>query len=277
MKSFKPKKLEESVNYCQRHPALAFGEYLLKGLIALALIYLFVGLTLEFLIMRMPIKHEVWLWDKLGISEQFETQEDPTEYEETIQNYLEDLLSQIPESLRGQEYQYDIIFIDDIDANALALPGGKIVLTSGLYEMLESENALTFVIGHELGHIKNRDHLRGMGFNFASILTSLILAGQDGGISRSAAGLYELAWLGHSRHLEKEADIVGLEAIMHIYGHAGGADEVFEKLEEGEGKFEKMVPTIMSTHPGNEERIAAMRQHIEIQSLPVENTKEKAF
>jgi Zn-dependent protease with chaperone function len=60
--------------------------------------------------------------------------------------------------------------------NAMAVPGGKMVVFSGLLDSLSSTNGLMFVLAHEVGHFKNRDHLRLMGRGIVlSILAMLAL------------------------------------------------------------------------------------------------------
>jgi len=62
-------------------------------------------------------------------------------------------------------------------ANALAFPGGRILVLNGLLEKVLSENGLSFVLAHELAHFKNRDHLRGMGRKIVFTAVSALLSG----------------------------------------------------------------------------------------------------
>ena len=63
--------------------------------------------------------------------------------------------------------------------NAMALPGGLIVVTQGLLDQVESENELAFVLGHELGHFRNRDHLRALGRGIMISLFLAVVTGND--------------------------------------------------------------------------------------------------
>ena len=76
----------------------------------------------------------------------------------------------------------------DLDVpNAFATLGGHIIVTSGLYRRMPSENALAMVIGHEIGHVKARDPISAVGG--AVILTlPLALAGRTGRCARAATG-----------------------------------------------------------------------------------------
>ena len=60
-------------------------------------------------------------------------------------------------------YQFRVEIDDSEQPNAMALPGGLIIVTAGLLDQVESENELALVLGHELGHFNNRDHLRALG------------------------------------------------------------------------------------------------------------------
>ncbi|MFK7840461.1 MAG: M48 family metallopeptidase [Bdellovibrionales bacterium] len=275
MKNFKPTHFDDQVNYSREHPIKEFGGYLLKGIFALLLAYILIGATLEFMIMRMSVERENWLWDKIGLTEKIIEEEQLSEEEEKkALQYVQSIMAKMPDDLMIDGYDYEIFVFDDPEANAFAMPGGKIAVTRGLLDLLDTENALAFVIGHELGHVKNRDHLRGMGFNFASMFISILLMGQDGGVLKASQGLFELGWLSNSRLLEMQADELGLDAVIDIYGHANGADEFFQKLlkYENEG-LDQYFPTILSTHPGSDQRIEAIQKKISTENIPNGQTK----
>jgi Zn-dependent protease with chaperone function len=59
--------------------------------------------------------------------------------------------------------KYKVTIIPSPEVNALAVPGGNIMVFAGLLKEIKTENELAFVIAHELGHFENRDQLRGIG------------------------------------------------------------------------------------------------------------------
>lgn len=61
------------------------------------------------------------------------------------------------------DYPVKIILIPSDTANAIALAGDTIVIFSGIFDTIRSENGIAFVLAHELGHFKHRDHLQAMG------------------------------------------------------------------------------------------------------------------
>ena len=72
----------------------------------------------------------------------------------------------------------------------MALPGGQIMVFSGLLKKVNLENELAMVLGHELGHYAHRDHLRGMGRGLGVTLGLAMLFGQDSAVAGIASDLF---------------------------------------------------------------------------------------
>jgi Zn-dependent protease with chaperone function len=142
------------------------------------------------------------------------------------------------------------------EINAFALPGGRVQLTRGLLENLKTENGLMFVMGHELGHIVHRDHLRGMGRQVIAALGAAVFGWNEmGGLS----AVNNLVMQAFSREQEAAADEFGMSVLQKIYGHSAGAEELFEILSSKEDKLIQALLKFSSTHPGIQERITAIR------------------
>jgi Zn-dependent protease with chaperone function len=106
------------------------------------------------------------------------------------------------------------------EPNALAVPGGAIVVTAGLLRILETEEELAFVLGHELGHFVGRDHLRGMGRAAALQLAfgmMFLTTGIDPTVAIQIA--MEAFSSAHSREQEVKADEIGAQVLATL--HAG--------------------------------------------------------
>jgi Zn-dependent protease with chaperone function len=141
--------------------------------------------------------------------------------------------------------------------NAFATLGGHIVVTRGLYRRMPSENALALVVAHEIGHIKARDPISSVGGG-ATLGLLLVLAGGDA--NALAPQVASLVQLGYSRRAEARADAEAVAALKQVYGHAGGAAAVFEVLSDyTQQKVGISVPTLVSTHPADSDRIARLR------------------
>ena len=89
------------------------------------------------------------------------------------------LLAQETELPEGLDLRFH--YSDSAEANALTLPGGHIVVLDGLWNSLESENAMTFTLCHEIGHAIHRDPLVGAGRAFLLQFALAAATGQSGG------------------------------------------------------------------------------------------------
>lgn len=148
-----------------------------------------------------------------------------------------------------------------IGANALALPGGTIVMTDELVTLVEGDDdAVLGVLAHEYGHVKRRHGLR-----------QLVQAGLLGAAAGLAFGDYSsvlaglpalLGTLGYSRDFEREADG---DAIAFL--RADGRDpeamvRFFEALarQRERGGAADALGIAFSSHPADAERIARFRR-----------------
>jgi len=142
-------------------------------------------------------------------------------------------------------------------ANAFATLGGHVVVTRGLYRRMPNENALSLVLAHEIGHLRERDPISALGGGATLTLLFALVGGDAGALLPKAA---RLVTLGHSRSAERRADRLALAALRARYGHARGAGDVFRILARARDEvMPGRLPTLLSTHPADEERIARMQ------------------
>jgi predicted Zn-dependent protease len=134
----------------------------------------------------------------------------------------------------------------------------KLLFPTGLLAAVESENELAFVLGHELGHFRNRDHLRGVGRGAAFAIVVAVLGIGGDSAAQLAALSGDLTARSFGRDQEGDADRFGLELVAAEYGHVGSTWHFFGKLPEPEGDVEKELFHYLSTHPLSDERIEAL-------------------
>ena len=147
---------------------------------------------------------------------------------------------------------YRLTLIQNPAPNAFAFPGGTIGLTSGLLETLDTPAALTFVLGHELGHFQQRDHLRGFGRTVGGGIALSILFGEMG--SRQFAKTFShILSRSYSRDQEEAADLFGLGLVFRVYGPSDGYDQLFKVLQQSDETPEWAY--MLSTHPAPAQRI----------------------
>jgi len=148
-------------------------------------------------------------------------------------------------------------------------------VTSGLLAQVASENELALVLGHELGHYRARDHLRGLGRGLA---TSLVL-GALGSSGELVAGLGAfaggVAQRGFDRRQESAADAFGLALVQAEYGHVAGAGDFFARLSRdqeprGAPNAGRRLAGYFDTHPMHENRAAALAAEAAAHGWPTE-------
>ncbi len=147
--------------------------------------------------------------------------------------------------------------------NAAALPGGHIIVFSGLLDKLDSENGLAFVLAHEFSHLKNRDHLRAMGRGLLLAALATLLTGTDSGITQILMPVDRLGHAQHSQKREMAADTTALQILNCRYGHAGGATEFFEAMKKDERAKLKGFSHYFASHPEVQARIDNINRLIE--------------
>lgn len=151
---------------------------------------------------------------------------------------------------------YKLTIIHDPKPNAFALPGGLIVVTSGLQKELTKDIPLAFVLGHELGHFKNRDHLRGLGRAMGYAVCKAFIFGNNSSGNLLAGNSLALLSRRYSRGQEAAADRFGVTLVYRAFGKTAGVTRLFELLVKkgGQNGF-----TLLSSHPAPEDRIAKLK------------------
>ena len=140
-----------------------------------------------------------------------------------------------------------------IGPNAFALPSGTIVITDEIIALAGSDNAIMGILGHELGHLRQRHLLRRLIQGSATAAIGAVLFGD---VSSIAAGLPTMLLdLAYSREAEREADD---EAIALLESNGITVEpfaHLFTLLEGRSGTDD----SYLSSHPASRERIARIR------------------
>jgi len=239
-------------NVSHNHPLREFF-LLLAGVVALVLAaYWSLGLFVDFAVERISPEREARLFSA-AFSNGADKEDPPSDREAALQEIVDNLAPCIditfPVRVGVQESEA---------ANAAAFPGGRIVVFSGLLDKVKSENGLAFVLAHELGHYKNRDHLRLMGRGIVLVSLTAMVTGGNADIARVVAPARDVGQARYSQSRESKADRSALEALNCHYGHIGGATEFFEAMSAGRGGVDIGALHYFSSHPELKERIDAL-------------------
>ena len=151
--------------------------------------------------------------------------------------------------------------------NALALPGGTIVVTDQLVE-LGTHDEVVAVLAHEIAHVNHNHSLQQLyrALGFAAIVT--IIAGDLGAVGEEVLGGGGLlVAMAASREMELEADSEGVELLRKIGADPSKLSTMLDKIYEevcGDKRREQCEETgWLSSHPGGEERREALRKAVE--------------
>lgn len=247
-----PKLPEDNHNVSTSSPVKDFFILIsgLMGLIALA--YLLLGLAVDWSIERMDPRTETKVFGSFTFDLGMEKDHDIRK-----SAILQRMVDELNKNCTKLPVKFKVYAVPDEMINAMALPGGTILVFGGLLDIMESENALMMVLGHELGHFNNRDHLKGIGRSLVLIVLSSMLMGPNNMLNDWMGTSMSLSQLAHSRGQESKADAFGLDALQCRYGHVSGATQFFETMAEEHhvGNLQKFF----ASHPVSEERVARLK------------------
>lgn len=143
--------------------------------------------------------------------------------------------------------------------NALAAPGGHVVIFHGLLERTSTPEELAGVVAHELQHILRRHTTRAV---IQDASTGLLLMALTGDVTGPLAyGLQTARTLGelrYSRRAEDEADTEGMKMQLAARIDPAGMIDFFDTIGREEGRQAKAL-TYFSTHPLAADRIARLK------------------
>ncbi len=149
-----------------------------------------------------------------------------------------------------------------IGANALALPGGTLIITDALVQLAQHDDEITAVLAHELGHINRRHAMRQV---LQSTLSGLVMVAVIGDFDSIASGLpASLLQLRYTRQMELEADAYALQALQKACISPRAFVNILERLrgthEKNEAyKSTSNVERLFATHPDTAIRLKAFR------------------
>ena len=176
------------------------------------------------------------------------------------------VVAQLPADWRQMGWE-SAVFVDK-ETNAFALPGGKVGVYTGIFDVARNQDQLAGVIAHEIGHVVARHHderiTRQAGASGALQILGAILGSQYGQGAANAAvqGGSILAQTGFllpgSRQQESEADVVGQQLMAQAGFDPRGAVALWSNMIAASNG--SRPPQWLSTHPNPEARIRELQQ-----------------
>lgn len=254
---YKAKVLKTNYNVSHQHPLREFIILITGAALILFALFWFFGRVVDFTVDNISADTEQRLHQVFGssLTNQFEGEEMEDRRSAQAQLLLADL-----SACTQLRYPVTLHVTQSDDINAVALPGGHILLFSGLIDKLHSENGLAFVLAHELAHFTNKDHLRLMGRSVVMATVSILIGADNSNFINFMSPVNQLEQAQFSQHRESTADKIALDILQCHYGHVGGADEFFKHLVNNPLFFDSGLNHYFSTHPEALLRIEQLQQ-----------------
>ena len=164
-------------------------------------------------------------------------------------------------------YQWEFNVVDSKEVNAWCMPGGKVVVYTGILPVAKSDEGLAVVMGHEIAHAVAEHGSERMsqqmvaqfgGMALEKLLESKPAATQQLWMTAFGAGAQFGVLLPFSRQQESEADRLGLVFMAMAGYQPAGAVDFWQRMAQQSGG--QAPPEFMSTHPSDETRIAQIRE-----------------
>jgi len=186
-----------------------------------------------------------------------------------IVGYVRQVAGRIAAAAQRPDVAWQFNVTDDIEPNAFALPGGYVYVTRGLVALLNREDELAGVLGHEMAHVLERHAARRAGAATPFAVLFGIPAGLLGAISPTLGGIVggtgELAsgmvLASYSRDQERDADLRGIGLAARAGWDPAGLADFLHTLEREEALSgqDPNRPGFFATHPATPERVGNVR------------------
>jgi predicted Zn-dependent protease len=195
------------------------------------------------------------LYRRIQQEEEISTDSRNAQYVRCVADHI---IAALDESQRTN-YLWEITVFNSEQANAFALPGGKIGVYSGLLGVAQNQHQLAAVMAHEVGHVlANHSNERA---SQSTIRNIGVAAAQTLGISNSALEALDLGaqlglFLPFNRIQESEADSLGVILMANAGFDPMESITLWQNINAASGS---RSPELLSTHPSPRSRMAELR------------------
>ena len=204
--------------------------------------------------------------EAVKVEQQMGLLEDPA-----LVSYVESVGQRLAEQSPRRDVAYRFHVVDMVEPNAFALPGGYVYVTRGLLALVNTEDELAGVVGHEIGHVAARHSVQKISRQGPFAVVTGIVAGVTGLVSPLVGNIVggvgefaqSLVFSPYSRSQENEADKVGQEMAAKAGWEPEGLTDFLNTL----GREEALVhdgprrPSFFDSHPATPDRVANTSKH----------------
>jgi len=163
---------------------------------------------------------------------------------------------------------WEVVVFDDASPNAFALPGNKIGVHTGMLSLVDNQDQLAAVIGHEIGHVlarhSNERASQELAVSQGMSIIQAVSAPQTA-LGQTALGLLGVGaqygiLMPYSRVHESEADMIGVDLMAKSGFDPRQSIGLWQKMEQASQGRQPLE--FMSTHPSHATRIQDLEKHM---------------
>ena len=226
-------------------------------------------LIVEWAVAKVPVEWE----QKLGDAVYQDALSKETVLKEGVAvSAVQEITQRLTDKIPHNPYKFQVSVVQSPVVNAFALPGGYVVVYTGLMKKAESGEEVAGVLSHELNHVLERHGLERMVkmLGLAAVV-SIVVGDQQGLIGLAKELGLNLVTLKFGREQETEADVTGIRLLSDARIAPEGMIGFFERLSEKD----KARVELFSTHPMSAAR--AERLKAELAALPKRSPEPFTF
>lgn len=204
--------------------------------------------------------------DAMGVQAYAEMkQQTPATRDSRVNNYVQCVARNVTNVVGGQ---WEITVFADDQANAFALPGGKIGVYTGLLKVAENQSQLAAVIGHEIVHVTaehSNERVSTSTLANSGMQVVQVLAGEPTPMKQQLLGLLGVGTqvgilLPFGRAQESEADILGIDLMARAGFDPRESVQLWINMSKNSNGA---PPEFMSTHPSSDTRIRQLQERMD--------------
>jgi predicted Zn-dependent protease len=185
----------------------------------------------------------------------------PLVKDEALQKYVNQVGRWVASQSERPDLPWHFGVIESEDLNAFSAPGGYVLITKGLYRKLENEAQLAGVLGHEVGHVIKKHHLKLLQksqlINFGASLLGSKLGKNDLTVQKVIGNGAEIMARGLDKDAEFEADRIGMTLATRGGYDPFGLPDVLQTIGQT-NKSDSSVALLYKTHPSPDDRLAKL-------------------
>lgn len=195
-----------------------------------------------------------------------------------VTGFVEEIVDRLEPHAALAGFDFRVRVVEGDEVNAFALPGGQMVVFTGLLRRAESADQIAGVLAHEMAHVTLRHGLRNVAHRAGLFLAIQLFLGDASGWVELAADAAVLARSNdYSREQESAADAEGVRMLAAAGLDPEGLAGFFRLLQAEPGSQLGGAMSWLSTHPAHEERIAHVREVMRVAPVAARRPLERDF